>query len=343
MVKALKRLLGLCMPLITVVIPAFNHELFVGEALESVLNQTIRDWELIVVDDGSTDGTANVVQRYKDDRIRLLRQTNLGAHAALNRGIKDAQGTWVAFLNSDDRFRPDKLESHLHAHETNPDLEASASRVRYIDESGQPLKSYSYYALRYSSMMRKASEANTLFASLVLSNHLITTSSLFARREALLEVGGFVSLRYVHDWFMFMSLAARRKFLVIEDALTDYRRHVGNTIKEDDATGQIEDNIVLAWQISSYLAENLSERDIQEVLAELRRNPRVDFELLSLFVLWRIRCAGEISNVLALLGNKDEWLTYYCYEKIRRSKFRNFMRKFRQRIGVLGELLRWIS
>jgi len=329
------------MPFITVVIPAFNHERFIAEAIESVLGQTIRDWELIVVDDGSTDGTANIVRQYEDPRISLLRQSNSGAHAALNRGINEAKGHWIAFLNSDDRFRPDKLERHLQAHEADPHLEASASRVRYIGSSGAPVKGYSYYALRYRSMRRMARRAHSLFSSLVAENHLITTSSLFAKRDTLLEVGGFADFRYIHDWSMFLSLAARRKFVVIEEELSDYRRHVGNTIREDDATGQIEDNIALAWQISTFMEHDPSEDEVNAVFLDLNRNPRVDFELFSLLSLWRLRSAGEVSSVTALLGGQNEWLLQHCYDKVYRRRIRNYVRRLVQKIRLLGEIWRY--
>ena len=325
------------MPLVSVVIPAYNHARFVGDALESVLRQTVRDWEMIVIDDGSTDGTADIVQRYKDPRLRLLRQPNSGAHAALNRGIAEAKGSWISFLNSDDRFLPHKLERHLHVHAARPGLEASASRVRYINVSGQPFSKYSYYAARYRSMRRNSSQSSSLFSSLLVANHLITTSSLFAKRSALLDMGGFVGLRYVHDWFMFLSLASRQKFAVIEEELTDYRRHGGNTIREDDATGQIEDNMVLAWQVSAYMQQHPSGDQLRDIFMALRHNSRVDFELFSFFVLWRAYSKGD-AGALDLLKGQDAWLLEYASRETRRRRVRRKARRFFQQIGLIGEM-----
>ena len=328
------------MPFITVVIPAYNHERFIGDALESVLFQTIQDWELIVVDDGSTDATALVVQQYRDSRFRLLRQTNSGAPSALNRGINEAKGKWIAFLNSDDRFHANKLERHLQAHQSNPNIEASASRVRYIDASGIPKNSYSYYTLRYRSMIRKASYAHSLFASLVLENHLITTSCLFAKRDALLEVGGFADFRYVHDWFMFLSLASRGKFVVIEEELSDYRRHAGNTIKEDDITGQIEDNLALAWQISTYLEQNPADEEVGVVFSNLSRNIRVDFELLSLLALWRLHNGGQALSSKGIIQAQSEWFRRHCYQIVQRKRMRGSFRRLLQNVALLKEIWR---
>lgn len=326
------------MPLVTVVIPAYNHEHFIGEAVESVLCQTVDDWEMIVVDDGSTDGTNDIVRQYSDQRLRLIRQPNFGAHAALNRGITEARGEWIAFLNSDDRFRRDKLECHLQIHGAAPDIEASASRVRYIDELGVPLARYSYYSVRYRSMRRVASRAPSLFLSLMISNHLITTSSLFVRRSTLFEVGGFAGFRYVHDWFMFLSLAARQKFVVIEDDLSDYRRHQGNTIREDDVRGQIEDNLALAWQVSVFMEKHKNSVELREVFMALRQNPRVDFELLWLFGLLRLSNSEDISQYLGLFRGQDDPLLRTCYKKIQRKSIRKAIRRLRQKIDTTKEL-----
>ncbi len=90
--------------------PAYNVEAFIGEAIESVLRQSVSDWELIVVDDGSTDATAGIVRRFTDPRIQFIRQENAGVSAARNRGIAAARGAYFAFLDADDRLRPTALE-----------------------------------------------------------------------------------------------------------------------------------------------------------------------------------------------------------------------------------------
>jgi glycosyltransferase involved in cell wall biosynthesis len=99
-------------PLISVVIPTFNREHCVRQSLDSVLAQTFKDFEVIVVDDGSTDGTVEVLKSY-GDKIRLIGQSNAGAGAARNTGIRAAQGKYVAFLDSDDQWRPEKLEVQM--------------------------------------------------------------------------------------------------------------------------------------------------------------------------------------------------------------------------------------
>jgi glycosyltransferase involved in cell wall biosynthesis len=101
-------------PRVSVIIPAFNRAYCVADAVESVRGQTFKDYEIIAVDDGSSDGTAEVLEKF-GDKVRLIRQVNRGVSAARNTGIRAAQGNWVAFLDSDDRWHPEKLERQLNA------------------------------------------------------------------------------------------------------------------------------------------------------------------------------------------------------------------------------------
>src|SRR6266404_4270752 len=102
------------MPTVSVIIPTFNRSKLVVNAVQSVLGQTYRDYEIIVVDDGSTDNTAEALTPYMD-RIRYVYQANLGASAAQNRGLQLARGKWISILASDDLWLPAKLEAQLKA------------------------------------------------------------------------------------------------------------------------------------------------------------------------------------------------------------------------------------
>ena len=100
-------------PLVSVILPAYNHEQFIASAVGSVLSQVYQHWELIVIDDGSTDATWRVLESFTDPRIQLHHQSNQGSHAAINRGIELAKGDYVNILNSDDLYSPDRLERLL--------------------------------------------------------------------------------------------------------------------------------------------------------------------------------------------------------------------------------------
>jgi glycosyltransferase involved in cell wall biosynthesis len=116
---------------ISVVIPTYNRASFFKEAIDSVLSQTFRDFELIVVDDGSTDETPELLLSY-GNKIKVIKKANKGPSAARNRGIKAAKGEWIAFLDSDDVWKPDKLEKQVQFIKDNPDIKICQTEEIWI-------------------------------------------------------------------------------------------------------------------------------------------------------------------------------------------------------------------
>jgi glycosyltransferase involved in cell wall biosynthesis len=116
---------------ISVVIPTYNRASFLKEAIDSVLSQTFRDFELIVVDDGSTDETPELLLSY-GNKIKVIKKANKGPSAARNRGIKAAKGEWIAFLDSDDVWKPDKLEKQVQFIKDNPDIKICQTEEIWI-------------------------------------------------------------------------------------------------------------------------------------------------------------------------------------------------------------------
>jgi GT2 family glycosyltransferase len=124
---------------ISVIMPAYNRASFIGETIESILGQTYQDWELIIVDDGSTDNTQEVVSRYPDPRIRCVRQANAGETAARNAGLSLAKGEYIACIDSDDLMLPHNLEVLLKTLEADPEAGCAYGWFYFMDASGQPL------------------------------------------------------------------------------------------------------------------------------------------------------------------------------------------------------------
>ena len=130
-------------PLVSIIIPAYNHEKFVGAAVESVLNQSHSDFELIVIDDGSTDKTASVVKSFEDERLNYHYQDNQDAFNTINRGLGLAKGAFIAILNSDDIYTPGRIERLLTLQQS---LKADFlfTDVAPIDAKGKPIPDHNH-------------------------------------------------------------------------------------------------------------------------------------------------------------------------------------------------------
>ena len=195
---------------ISVIIPAYNAAAFVREAIDSVLAQTHPDVEVIVVDDSSTDDTPAILSSY-GDRIRVHRQPNGGVSAARNRGASMSSGEWIAFLDADDVWTPDKLERQL-ASATTP--------ISYTNRYNFGLRG---------DLPEDQSEATPLldgdiFVALMLRGNFVTTSSVMIRRALFLDLGGFArSPRVCEDWDLWLRVAARHEFGVVANPLVGYR------------------------------------------------------------------------------------------------------------------------
>lgn len=127
---------------VSVIIPAYKVETYIGETVQSVLKQTHQDFEILIIDDGSPDRTADICHQLNDPRIQVIHQENKGVSRARNTGIHSATGEYIALLDGDDLWQPDKLEKHVKHLEESPDVGLSFSWSAFINEHGQPLGIY---------------------------------------------------------------------------------------------------------------------------------------------------------------------------------------------------------
>ncbi len=231
-------------PLVSVVIPAYNHERFVGYAIESVLNQTCQDFELIVVNDGSTDGTGAVVQSYLDGRIRYYHQENQDAYNTINRGISLAEGEYVAILNSDDIYTADRLEKLLNFSRNNDKVCLFSDVIPVDDQNNEFSEPEFGWNVWHQANREFFNSCGDLYTAFLNGNFMVTTSNLFMTREAAREVGPFCSLRYLHDYDFIFRMLARfedRVDYVHDQKLLYYRIHGGNTLAEAAIKGREQD------------------------------------------------------------------------------------------------------
>lgn len=194
----------------TVIIPVYNGAAYVANAIESALAQTERDIEVIVVDDGSTDGTVAAVRRFTDPRLRLIRQANAGPSAARNRGAAAARGEWVGFLDADDSWRAGKVAAHLARAAEMPEAALTYSSVLVRDPAGSLIE------------VLHADREGWVLEPLLFGNFVWGGgSSAMVRRDVFDRVGGFdPKIKYGEDWELWLRIAALYPFGAVAEPLT---------------------------------------------------------------------------------------------------------------------------
>ena len=191
--------------MISIVIPLYNKENTIARALNSVLAQTYQDFEIVVVDDGSTDEGAAIVEQYADPRIRLIRQANAGVSAARNKGIEEANGEYVAFLDADDEWMPEFLEEIVTLQHEFPACKAQATNY-----------TFNSYGVKSPTILRKIpfqGERGVLtnyFKVASCSNPPVWTSAVCVERSLLKEIGGFpLNIKIGEDLLTWARIAVR--------------------------------------------------------------------------------------------------------------------------------------
>ncbi len=242
------------MPDVSVIIPAYNSAKLIGATLDSALSQRDVPLEIIVVDDGSTDGTWNILQSY-GQTLRCVRQANQGAYAARNRGAALATGEWLAFLDADDTWADDKLKKQLQL--SAPQVGLIYSDYYHLDELG-----------RATGRTSDAAElAEGLIFEPLLVDNFVGTSTVLMRRTIFEELGGFTTdISGCADWDMWLRYTvADREVRVHPEPLASYRWHSAQMSKSFEARQRnrlevIERAVTLARRVGRPLSRSLERR-----------------------------------------------------------------------------------
>jgi len=205
-------------PLVSIITPAYNVAKLIGPTIESVQEQLYENWEMIIVDDGSTDNTAGVVQGYadKDKRVKYVHQNNAGQSAARNRAIEEAKGEYLAFLDADDFFLPPKLEEQVKYLEENTDCGVSYCKIHHFFNE-EPDKFY-YFNLPHPS--------GNIFSELLKGN-FINPLTVVLRKSVIDKWGGFEpTFRRLDEQYLWLKLSYHGvKFCYLDQVLGHYRIH----------------------------------------------------------------------------------------------------------------------
>ncbi len=202
------------MPLVSVVVPAYNVSKTIRDTIDSILKQTFSDFELIIINDGSTDNTLQVIEGVRDPRVQVYSYENGGLPEARNRGIKRATGEFITFMDADDLWTPDKLESQVAALQKNPAAGLAYSWTCFMDSEG---KSFSQDLPSYL-------EGN-VYPQLLIGNFITSGSNVMLRASTVKSVGGFdPSLKSIEDWDYWLRVAAKWAFVVVPHYQILYRQ-----------------------------------------------------------------------------------------------------------------------
>ncbi len=204
-------------PLVSVIMPVYNGAAYILETIQSVQKQNLQDWELVIVDDGSTDNTPALLARLSDPRIRVFVYPNGGVSTARNRGFSHSRGQFIALLDADDLWTPDKLSDQVWALQQSPANQLAYSRTYLMNESGKQV------ALVRSPRLPQGD----VYRLLLTRNFIISIgSNILVRRQAWEEAGGFdPNLTQGEDWEFCCRIAARGDLVAVAKPQVYYRQH----------------------------------------------------------------------------------------------------------------------
>ena len=208
---------------VTVITPVYNGERFIRDAIESVLKQTYQDWQYIVIDDGSSDSTPDILRKFSDPRIEIVHQKNMGEAEARNTGLKHAKGDYIAFLDADDLYMPDALENLTKFLNGHPEYDSVYSDGYLIDEKGG-----SYGRINE---FRPGNYTGNILDFVVITNQIIVAVNCTLTRKSVIEkIGARFDPNLVigPDWDFWIQIASAGKFGYLDQKTCKYRVHQTN-------------------------------------------------------------------------------------------------------------------
>ena len=244
-------------PQVSIVVTCYNYGQFVAGCLASIQNQTLSDFEVIIVDDGSTDNSVEQIQPFlQDTRFRCISQENRGQANAKNRGIREASAEFIAFLDADDEWLPDKLAKQIHLF-VNSEIGVVYSGVSHMDTEGQPLPCLSPGRIFID-------HAEVMLPNYLIFDNFIPFSSAIVRRKCFDDCGMFdESLAMGIDWDLWLRISTQYLFDYCDDAFLLYRvGHSGQMSKNLLKRIQCADRIVAKF--NNEFAEVLSDTVIKD-------------------------------------------------------------------------------
>ena len=244
--------------MISVVIPLYNKEKQIAHTLQSVFNQTFQDFEVVIVDDGSTDGSVAEVEKFGDLRIRVVHQQNAGVSAARNRGIDEATGELIAFLDADDEWKPEYLATQYHLYQKYPDCSVYACNYEFRDSEGK----VSPTIIRKLPFVGEDGILSNYFEVACCSHPPLWTSAVMVKKQAIQAVGGFpVGIKSGEDLLTWARLAVNGVIAFSNLSMAIFVRNEALFNKDQQQrTPEIED--IVGKEFFNIYAENRTVRGL---------------------------------------------------------------------------------
>ncbi|MEM7714190.1 MAG: glycosyltransferase family A protein [Cyanobacteria bacterium P01_A01_bin.68] len=250
------------MPKISIIIPAYNAMSYLPETLESVFGQTFTDFEILIINDGSSDDIVEWASQITDSRVKLISQANQGVSTARNTGIRKSQGEYIAFLDADDLWEATKLEKQVICLDNNPTVGLVYTWTAFIDQFSKP-----------TGVSIVSHAEGNVWEEIVVRDMISTGSCTMIRAECFDKVGLFDSDLWIgEDRDMWIRIAACYLFAVIKEPLTLYRRHHQNTTKS---------NKIIIPQLSRVIEKTF--KDTPENLLYLKKR---SYGWMNMFAAW---------------------------------------------------------
>lgn len=314
-------------PTISVIMPVYNGLPFVREAVESLCRQTLRDIEILVLDDGSTDGTAEYLQSVNDPRVKVERLPKQGYVPLLNRGLQQAQGRFIARMDADDVSLPERLELQLQYLEQNPDVAVVGCQALEIDETGQELGPREYPTSPTQIWYRLTTRVPLLHPGVLV------------RREAVEAAGRYeVGYTTAEDYDYWWRLAEWGRIANLDQVLVRYRIHSKSvTFSQTQRQSEIAQEICI---------RHLTERELAQTREEAR-----DYYLCQrrLYAVQEEYTAAQWKNFLTVFERVATWARQHCPDaaeelpKIRQQIRWAFTARGSQAGLTLGTRMRWLQ
>lgn len=213
------------MPRVSVIMSAYNAEKYIKEAIDSILNQTFKDFEFIIINDGSTDSTRDIILSYKDSRIRFIEnKKNIGLTKSLNKGLKLAKGEYIARLDADDSSMPKRFEKQINFLDKHKDIAVIGNWIEIIDEETNKAH-----------VLKNSCNSAIIKWAQIFKNQM-DHSSVFFRKKIIEEVGSYKEIyKYAQDFDLWFRVLRKYKIANLPEVLTKYRIHSESVTKTPES------------------------------------------------------------------------------------------------------------